>query len=52
MVGNIRLAQIHRRLEEIFLNDISHSTFGNRNMLLFGDLLQVYLIIYKIDLAI
>ena len=42
MVSNVRLAQIHLRLQEIFSVKRNNSTkFGDRNILLFGDLLQV-----------
>ena len=42
MVSNIRLAQIHLRLQEIFRRSINNKgTFGQQNILLFGDLLQV-----------
>ena len=42
MVSNKKLREIHLRLEEIFLNDLNKlSVFGNKNMLVFGDLFQV-----------
>ncbi len=42
MVSNVRFAQIHLRLEEIFGIDAdTKSTFGNIHMFLLGDLLQV-----------
>jgi hypothetical protein len=41
MCGNIRLAQIHHRLDQIFAPNNPKATFGNKNLLLFGDLLQV-----------
>jgi hypothetical protein len=41
MFSNIRLAQMHLRLQEIFSN---HSLFAGHNLLFFGDLLQVYCI--------
>jgi len=46
MFSNVRLAQMHLRLQEIFGNDI---LFGGINIVFFGDLLQVgkfFLIIY------
>ena len=39
MVSNINFAQIHLRLDEIFSG--KNDTFGQQNMLLFGDFLQV-----------
>ena len=39
MVSSVMLAQIHNRLNEIFPND--KFSFGNQNILVFGDLLQV-----------
>lgn len=48
MVSNVRLAQIHLRLNEIFYNKKnSKNTFGNQNILLFGDLLQVKIFYYS-----
>jgi hypothetical protein len=41
MCSSVTLAQIHCRLEEIFPPKNHTSTFGNRNILIFGDLLQV-----------
>ena len=42
MVSNVRLAQIHLRLAEIFqFSPTDRHTFGGINMLLLGDLLQV-----------
>lgn len=42
MVSSVKLAQIHLRLNEIFaVSRNSRSTFGNMNIVLFGDLLQV-----------
>ncbi len=42
MVSNVRLAQIHLRLHEVFAKSRSFSkSFGDKNILLFGDLLQV-----------
>ena len=44
MVSNIRLAEIHLRLAEIFCTGYNESkVFGNINMFLLGDLLQVIL---------
>ncbi len=40
MVSNVRLAQIHLRLNEIFTPE-QNMTFGNQNLIFFGDLLQV-----------
>lgn len=46
MVSNIRLAQIHLRLNEIFnQNTNNNTTFGCKNIILFGDLLQVRVIL-------
>ena len=43
MVSNKKLREIHIRLEEVFLNHSNKLTvFGNKNMLVFGDLFQVY----------
>ena len=39
MVSNFVLAQIHTRLYEIF--NVTNNSFGNKNILLLGDLLQV-----------
>lgn len=45
MVSNVKLAQIHLRLQEIYSSSRnSTTTFGNMNILLFGDLLQVLFI--------
>jgi hypothetical protein len=41
MCSSVTLAQIHCSLEEIFPPKNPTSTFGNRNILIFGDLLQV-----------
>ena len=42
MVSNVRLAQMHLRLEEIFCTgESSKVMFANINILLLGDLLQV-----------
>lgn len=42
MVSNVRLAQIHLRLNEIFTKKNKRiNTFGGQNLLFFGDLLQV-----------
>ena len=46
MISNVRLAQMHLRLVEIFGNNISNQAFGGINLLFFGDLLQV--IIYRV----
>jgi hypothetical protein len=44
MVSNVRLAQIHLRLAEIFsTGPRSNKSFANMNILLLGDLLQVYI---------
>jgi hypothetical protein len=40
MISNVRLAQIHLRLNEIFTPG-QNITFGNQNLIFFGDLLQV-----------
>ncbi len=40
MVSNIMFTQIHTRLYEIFGH--SNNSFGNQNLLLLGDLLQVF----------
>lgn len=40
MVSNVRMAQIHMRLERIFTPK-KGQTFGKQNILLFGDLLQL-----------
>jgi hypothetical protein len=43
MVSNVRAAQIHLRLDEIFTQGSDKAvTFGNKNILLFGDFLQVF----------
>jgi hypothetical protein len=48
MVSSVKLAQIHLRLNEIFaVSRNSKSTFGNINIVLFGDLLQVIINQYK-----
>lgn len=39
MFSNVRLAQMHLRLTEIFQND---QLFGGINIIFFGDLLQVF----------
>ena len=39
MVSSVLLALIHSRLDEIFPN--TGKSFGNMNIVLFGDLLQV-----------
>jgi hypothetical protein len=42
MVSNVKLAQIHLRLQEIYSTTrYNKNTFGNINIVLFGDLLQV-----------
>jgi hypothetical protein len=42
MVSNVRFAQMHLRLEEIFgTGSDTVNAFGNINMFLLGDLLQV-----------
>ncbi len=42
MVSNVRLAQIHLRLEEIFGKTlVNNESFGGLNILLFGDFMQV-----------
>ena len=41
MVYNVALAQIHLRLDEIFGGTDLDQTFGNKNLLFFGDLLQL-----------
>jgi ATP-dependent DNA helicase PIF1 len=47
MVSNVRLAQIHLRLDEIFGKDSDIvSSFGNVHMFLLGDLLQVIKILF------
>lgn len=48
MCSNINFTWMHLRLDEIFPN--RNESFGNCNMLVFGDLLQVMLIlfIYKV----
>jgi hypothetical protein len=44
MISNIQLLEIHKRLEEIFYSNSNElTTFGNRNIILFGDLLQVFI---------
>ena len=44
MVSNVRLAQMHLRLEEIFCTgEETKVMFANMNILLLGDLLQVQL---------
>lgn len=43
MVSNIRLAQIHLRLNEIFCTKDKDSLFADKNIVLFGDLFQVNL---------
>ena len=44
MVSNVRLAQIHLRLNEIFCSKENDTLFGGKNIILFGDLFQVNLI--------
>lgn len=41
MISNVRLSQIHLRLNQIFNPKDGNSTFGGKNILFFGDLLQV-----------
>jgi len=40
MISNVRLAQIHLRLNEIYTPG-DDATFGNQNLIFLGDLLQV-----------
>jgi hypothetical protein len=47
MVSNVRLAQLHLRLEEIFFTG---KLYAGKNILLFGDLLQVFINIMRFDL--
>ena len=45
MVSNVRLAQIHSRLHEIFRKHHNIvKSFGGQNLIFFGDLLQVIFI--------
>ena len=45
MVSNVRMAQIHLRLAEIFQYGPTNArTFGGINIVLFGDMLQVKII--------
>ena len=47
MVSNVRLAQIHLRLAEIFsTGPRSNKSFANLNIMLLGDLLQVFITSY------
>ena len=41
MVSNITLTQIHLRLVEIFTPEKPQIAFGNKNIFLLGDFLQV-----------
>jgi hypothetical protein len=52
MCGAEKLAQIHHRLDEIFPQKKSNKAFGNKNILVIGDLLQVnnhFFILYEIE---
>lgn len=52
MISNVRLAQIHLRLNQIFTPKNSRSTFGDKNILFFGDLLQVIIQFLLLSLII